>query len=185
MGRVDRVKKIVKFVVVFDVLLLIIYFFVNGLDFIDIIKKSTIVISFSLFIVFIINKLLWKIKLLNFIFDSPPNINGEWEGKIVNSKDKKPQKMKMKISQTYLEIYITVKAERGNSITWVGDIVKINGNDWKLMWTWHASNEVGEFSGTTILDILDENNLEGNYYTNSNIDGRGCTSGIFKAKKIK
>ena len=184
MGRVDRVKKIVKFVVVFDVLLLIIYFFVNGLDFIDIIKKSTIVISFSLFIVFIINKLLWKIKLLNFIFDSPSDINGKWEGEIINTKDKKSQKMKMNIKQTYLEIYITVEAERGNSTTWVGDIIKVNGNDWKIMWTWHASNEAGEFSGTTILDILNQDKLEGYYFTNSNIDERGCTSGIFKAIKV-
>jgi len=185
MGRVDRVKKIVRLVVFFDIAILAVYFWLNGFNFLEVLTKTTIIIGVSIGIVYLINKFLWKFKFFNFVFDSPPDINGKWKGEIVNTKDNMSQKMEMEIKQTYLETYITVKAERGNSTTWVGDIVKVNGNDWKVMWTWHANYLGQEFSGTTILDIISENTLEGYYYTNANVDGRGCTSGSFKAKKVE
>ena len=184
MGRVERVKKIVRLVVVFNIFLLSIYFLMNNLNFWLIATKTTIIVSISLGIVYLVNKFLWKYKFLSFLFDSPPNIEGEWRGIIVNTNDGKKQKMIMKIEQTYLEVFITVQAERGTSTTYAGDIVKFNGNNWKLMWTWHSSNKAGEFSGTTIVDILNENELKGFYFTNSNVDGRGCTSGKFEAKKV-
>jgi hypothetical protein len=40
------------------------------------------------------------------------------------------------------------------------------------------------FYGTTIVDIV-ENKLDGYYFTNANFDGRNCTSGSFKASKLK
>jgi len=184
MDRVDRVKRIVRFIVFFDILFGLVYLFINGFDIWDALQKISIIITISVFFVILINKYLWKCKIFKFLFDSLPDLNGEWAGVIVNTKDKKEQKAYIVINQTYFEVYIKVLVERGNSMTWVGDIIKVNNNDWKLIWSWHSSNQAGEFSGTTIVNILDEKKLDGFYYTNSNIDGRGCTAGTFTAEKI-
>jgi len=185
MGRIDRVKKIVKLVIIFDICILVVYFLFNKLNWWEIVTKTSIIISISLGIVYLINKFLWKFKCISFLLDSPPNIIGKWEGIIINTKDNKKQFMEMTIEQTYLEVFITVDAERGLSTTYVGDIVKNNQNDWKLMWIWHANYQGREFSGTTILNIINENKLKGFYFTNANVDGRECTSGIFEAEKVK
>ncbi len=185
MGRVDRVKRIIKLIVFFDLIIIGIYISINGFSFKELLAKAGILITVSIGAIYVINKYLWKFKILNFLFDSPPNIEGEWKGTIVNTKDGKNQNMDMSIEQTYLEIFITVNAERGRSTTYAGDIIKNNQNDWKLMWTWHANYQGKEFSGTTILDIIDENKLKGFYFTNANVDGRGCTAGEFEAEKVK
>ena len=188
MGRVDKVKKILNFFIVpFNIILTVLgVSWITGFNIWVILKNLSIIgiitiisIRFFLFI----NKRLWKFKFFKILLDSPPNLNGKWEGEIINTKDNKSQKMEMFIDQTYLEVYVKVLVERGDSITWVGDIIKINNNDWELIWNWRSSNEKGEFSGTTILNILNEEKMEGFYYTNSNIDGRGCTAGRFVAKK--
>ena len=161
------------------------YFFINGFNVWDTLQKSSTIIVISIALVSLINKYLWKFKVFKILFDPPPNLNGKWKGIIINTKDKEKQEMQLSINQTYLEVYINVLGERGDSNTWVGDIIKINNNDWKLIWNWHSSNKAGEFSGTTVLNILDDKTIKGFYYTNSNIDGRGCTVGEFEAKKIE
>ncbi len=185
MGRVDRVKRIIKLIVLFDLIIIGIYISINGFSFEKLLAKTGILITFSIGVIYFINKYLWKCKLIKFFLGSPPNIEGEWKGTIVNTKDGKKQNMEMSIEQTYLEVFITVNAERGRSTTYVGDIIKNNQNDWKLMWTWHANYKGKEFSGTTILDIINEKKLKGLYFTNANVDGRGCTAGEFEAEKVK
>ena len=185
MGRVERVKKIVRLIVIFNLLMVGIYVYINGFSFKELLAKTGILITFSIVTIYIIDKYLWKFKILNFLFDSPPNIEGDWIGIIVNTNDGKEQKMTMEIKQTYLEVFITVNAERGLFTTYVGDIIKNNQNTWKLMWTWHANYKGKEFSGTTILDVINENKLKGFYFTNANIDGRGCTAGEFEAERVR
>ena len=74
------------------------------------------------------------------------------------------------------------KVERGNSSTISSEIVKIN-DTWKLYFVWNASFNGMVFDGTTIVTIF-EDELNGYYFTNSNIDNKNCTSGSFVAQRI-
>jgi small nuclear ribonucleoprotein (snRNP)-like protein len=197
MNKEKRVKKIVRVVVIFNigviVLLCIVFKYFNynfNNIIINIIVKTGIIISLSLLLVWLINNLLWKCKFLNInscFFDKIPNLNGKWKGIIINTKDNEEQQANITIEQTYLNIFITTEVERGNSITYCGELIKVNGNNWKLIWTWHSNSiyDGKEFSGTDIVDVISDDKLEGIYFTNANVDERGCTSGIFKAKKLK
>jgi hypothetical protein len=193
MGKEERIKKIVKYVVIFNIVVIVflcIVFKYFNYDFnniiVNIIMKTGIIIVLSILFVRFINTKLWKCKFLNsWLFEKMPNLNGKWDGIIINTKDNKEQKANITIEQTYLSIFITTEVERGNSITYSGDLIKINSNNWKLIWTWHSNSTYtgNGFYGTNIIDVISNEKLEGIYFTNANVDGRGCTSGIFKAEK--
>ncbi|TQV63597.1 MAG: hypothetical protein FNT15_03240 [Sulfurovum sp.] len=89
----------------------------------------------------------------------------------------------IQIKQTWLNIHVITKVERGNSSTIFSEIIKIN-ETWKLYFVWNASFNGATFDGTTIIAIFNDE-LDGYYFTNSNFDGRKCTSGSFKAKLLK
>ncbi|RUM45992.1 MAG: hypothetical protein DSY46_01225, partial [Hydrogenimonas sp.] len=86
--------------------------------------------------------------------------------------------------QTYLSIHIETNVERGNSSTITGDLIKVNSK-WKLFWTWEATFRGTQFYGTTIVYIRENSTeMDGLYFTNSDITNVKCTSGTFQAKKL-
>jgi len=185
----ERFLRVLKFILFVDFVVLALYFIVflklynrvPSLE--DLSSKFGFVITFSSILVYLFDKYLWKcfpFKLLAGL----PQIEGEWIVEIKNLADGKLQKSKMRIEQTYFNVSIEVEAERGNSKTITGDLIKINST-WRLIWTWESINKGSPFYGTTILDIKEgEKIMEGLYFTNSKLTGDLCTTGEFVAKKL-
>jgi hypothetical protein len=185
----ERFLRVLKFVLFVDFAFLAWYFLkffklhnrVPSLE--EVSSKFGLVITLSSLLVYLFDKCLWKyfpFKLLAGL----PQIEGEWSVEIKNLADGKLQKSKMKIEQTYFNVSIEVEAERGNSKTITGDLIKINST-WRLIWTWESINKASPFYGTTILDIREgEKIMEGLYFTNSKLTGDLCTTGEFVAKKL-
>jgi len=181
----ERFFRVLKFVLYLDFLSLCVYFALLGIPSLrEFLSKLGLFVTLSSLAVYLFDKWLWKyfpFKLLAGL----PQIEGEWEVEIVNLADGKTQKSKMKINQTYFSVSIETNAERGNSKTIIGDLVKLNST-WRLIWTWESISEGSSFYGTTVLDIKEgEQQMEGLYFTNSRITGNICTSGKFTAKKLE
>ena len=178
----DKIKSLIKILVILNVLGIALGIFLLGSTWDEVLKFSAILNILSLGMFFVINKYLWKIKYLKGLFGSIPNISGEWKGTIVNKKDGIEQESKLIITQTWLNVKVETKVERGNSSTVSSEIINTN-DTWELYFIWKATSDGSSFDGTTIVRI-DENELDGLYYTNANFNKSGCTVGSFKAKRI-
>ena len=181
----DRIIKVIKIIIFIDVAISVMYFFIKGFPKtpMELFSKVGILILFSTIIFIIFDKFLWKLGFKDFTFGGIPVIEGIWKGEIINEQDGIRQKANIRIRQTYLNVFIEVDVDRGDSTTLIGDLVQVN-NKWQLIWNWDAKYEGSEFYGTTIVDLRNDNNvMQGLYFTNSNFTGLGCTYGTFKAKK--
>lgn len=181
----DKIIKIISFVVITNILVIVGYLSLAGYpkNVWELIRYNAILTLLATGLFYLINHFLWHLPLINKLFGSIPNINGTWNGEIINSKDGIKQPATLNIIQTWLGVDVNIKTERANSSTVASEIVKIGGM-WKLYFTWEGRGDHASFEGTTIVNI-DEDNLDGHYFSNSNIDGKNCTSGSFKATKIK
>jgi hypothetical protein len=193
MSKKEKFKKLLELIIWIDILsfaviMIFLHTFYNVSY--EILKEHLdliieIVIIFSTLLFYIINNYLWKLKPINRYLGSIPNINGKWEGKVQNYNDQKEQTAEINITQDYLEIKIEVKVERGTSYTYSIEIMSETEEIWRLIWTWKVENFEKTFMGTTVALIKENKELEGFYFTNSDINDNKCTSGIFTAKKIK
>ena len=184
MTIIEKIKKLVAIIVIANILAVIGYLYFKGCpkNPFSLISYNATLASFSIGISLAINYYLWKISFINKLFGSIPNINGTWNAEIININDKKKQKSQLTIKQTWFTTQIITETKRGNSTTISSEIIQVNDN-WKLYFTWSASFDGTIFNGTTIVDIIDDK-LDGYYFTNANFDGRKCTSGSFKARKV-
>lgn len=176
-----KIKSLITVVILLNVIVIILGVYLLGLESEEIYKIGTLLNLFSLGVFYAINYFFWKVNYINKLFGSIPNLNGEWEGTIVNKKDGKEQKSKLIITQTWFNVKVETKVERGNSSTVSSEIININ-DTWKLYFVWEASFDGSPFDGTTIVRIED-NELDGLYYTNANFNESSCTVGTFKAKR--
>ena len=185
MTIIEKIKKLVGIIVLFNIIAVICYLSCVGCPEkpMDLFKYNATLAAVSIGIALLVNYKLWKIPHLNKLFGSIPNIEGEWEGFIVNTKDNTKQNTKLSIKQTWFSTQVITKAERGNSKTISSEIFNVN-DSWELYFTWNASFNGVTFNGTTIVNILD-NKLDGYYFTNADFDGRKCTSGMFEVIKIE
>ena len=184
MSIAEKVKKIITLVVITNIFTIISYLLIIGYPKSpwELLKLNATLASLSIGISILINYYLWKVPLINKFFGSIPNINGIWKAEIINTNDNKKQKSQLTIKQTWLTTQIITDTKRGNSTTISSELIQMN-DSWKLYFIWNASFDGTLFNGTTIVDIVD-NTLDGYYFTNANFDGRKCTSGSFKAKKL-
>lgn len=180
----DKIIKIISFIIITNIIVIVGYLFLAGYpkNVWELIRYNTILTLLATGLFYLINHFLWHLPLINKLFGSIPNLNGEWSGVIINISDNKEQEANMKITQTWLNCHIVTKAERGNSSSISAEIVKIN-ETWKLYFIWSSSNDGTVFDGTTIVTIF-EDELNGYYFSSSNVDKKGCTSGSFIFKKI-
>ena len=185
MTTTEKLKKFNSIVVFSNIAFIVLYLYCFGYpkEPIDLMKLTSYLVIFSIAIFWLINNYLWKMKWISSFFGSIPNLNGKWKGTIINQdpNDRKEQFACLEITQTWLNIHVVTKVERGNSSTISSEIIKTN-ETWKLYFTWNASYAGKVFDGTTIVTIL-ENELDGYYFTNSNQNGNGCTHGSFNVKR--
>ena len=181
----EKITKLITIIVGFNIIAVIVYLSVVGCPEkpLDLLRYNATLALISIGITILINYYLWKIPLINNIFGAIPNLNGKWNAIIVNTNDNKKQKSQLTIKQTWFTTQVITETKRGNSTTISSEIIQVN-DSWKLYFTWTASFDGTVFNGTTIVDIVD-NKLDGYYFTNSNLDGRKCTSGSFIAEKVK
>ena len=185
----ERMLKILKLIIFIDVAIAILYFLFYGFPKspIELLSKIGILTLMSSLLFIVYDRFLWKFNFMGFTLGGIPIIQGKWNGKIINNHDEKVQKATLRIKQTYLNVFIEVDVERGNSTTLIGDLLPIN-EKWQLIWNWDALDakyKGNKFYGTTIVDLRKDNTtMEGLYFTNSNYTGQKCTAGIFTAKKI-
>ncbi len=179
----EKINRLIQIIVGVNIILIICYLYCVGYPekAFDLMKYNATLATISIGITLLINYYIWKIPYINKLFGSIPNIEGKWEAEIINTKDNKRQKTMLDIKQTWFTVQVVTTTKRGNSTTISSEIIHIN-DSWKLYFTWSASFEETVFNGTTIVNILD-NKLDGYYFTNSNFDGKKCTSGSFKAEK--
>ena len=183
----ERILKILKLIIFVDVSISILYFLFYGFPKspIELLSKIGILTLLSSLLFIIYDRFLWKFNFMGFTLGGIPIIEGKWNGKIINNYDEKIQKASIRIKQTYLNVFIEVDVERGNSTTLIGDLLPIN-EKWQLIWNWDSKYKGDEFYGTTIVDLRNNNTtMEGLYFTNSNYLDHKCTAGIFIAKKYK
>ena len=180
----EKIKKLISIIVIVNILAVIGYLYFKGCpqNPLNLISYNATLAFLSISISILINYYLWKIPFVNKLFGSIPDINGVWNAEIINTNDNKKQKSQLTIKQTWFTTQVITKTKRGNSTTISSEIIQVN-DSWKLYFTWTASFDGTLFNGTTIVDIID-NKLDGYYFTNANFDGRKCTSGSFKAKKL-
>ena len=180
----EKIKKLISIIVIVNILAVIGYLYFKGCpqNPLNLISYNATLAFLSISISILINYYLWKIPFVNKLFGSIPDINGVWNAEIINTNDNKKQKSQLTIKQTWFTTQVITKTKRGNSTTISSEIIQVN-DSWKLYFTWTSSFEGTLFNGTTIVDIID-NKLDGYYFTNANFDGRKCTSGSFKAKKL-
>ncbi len=181
----EKLKKFGWITIFSSVIFIVIYLYCSGYpnEPIGLLKLTGALSIFSTIVFYLVNNHLWKMKWITPFFGSIPDVNGKWSAVIINKADGKEQKADIKITQTWLNIHVVTKVERGNSSTVSSEIVKIN-ETWRLYFVWNASFDGVVFDGTTIVSIFDDE-LDGHYFTNSNIDCKNCTSGSFKATKIE
>ena len=186
MNVADKIKSLIKILVILNLLVVALGMFLLGSSWDEIykvLKYNAGLNLLSIGIFFSINYFLWKVPFINKLFGSIPNLNGEWKGTIINKKDEIEQESKLTITQTWLNIKVKTEVARGNSSTLSSEIINTN-DTWELYFVWKATFEGSSFDGTTIVRIENENELDGLYYTNANFNKNGCTVGTFKAKKI-
>jgi len=183
MNVADKIKSLIKILVLLNILIIALGMFLLDSTWNEVLKYSAVLNILSLGMFYLVNNYLWKIKYIKGLFGSIPNISGKWEGIVVNKKDGKNQKSKLIITQTWLNVKVETKVERGNSSTISSEIINTN-DTWELYFVWKATFDGSSFDGTTIVRIENENELDGLYYTNANYNGESCTAGTFKAKKI-
>lgn len=178
-----KIIKIITYIIVLNIILIVGYlYFVGYSKSLELIKYNTILTFIAIGLFYLINHILWHLPLINKFFGSIPNLNGKWEATIINTNDKTKQTATIIITQTWLNTHVIIEVERGNSSTIFSEIIKINETS-KLYFIWNASFDGKPFDGTTVATIY-ENKLDGHYFTNSNFDGKYCTVGSFKAKKL-
>ena len=183
MNVADKIKSLIKILVGLNLLIVVLGLFLLNSTWNEVLRYSAILNILSLGMFFLINNYLWKMKYIKGLFGSIPNISGEWKGIIVNKKDGIEQESKLVITQTWLNVKVETKVERGNSSTISSEIINTN-DTWELYFVWKATFDGSSFDGTTIVRIENENELDGLYYTNANFNKNGCTTGTFKAQKI-
>ncbi len=183
MTNQEKLKKFGWITIFTSIIFIVIYLYCFGYpnEPIALLKLTGALSIFSTIVFYLVNNHLWKMRWISSFFDSIPNIDGNWSVVIINIADGKEQNANIKITQTWLNIHVITKVERGNSSTISSEIVKIN-DTWKLYFVWNASFSGMVFDGTTIVTIF-EDELNGYYFTNSNIDNKNCTSGSFVAHK--
>ncbi|KIM05754.1 MAG: hypothetical protein KN64_01745 [Sulfurovum sp. AS07-7] len=181
MTNQDKLKKFGWITISASVVFIVIYLYYFGYPAkpIGLLKLTGWLSLFSAALFYLVNNHLWKMKWISSLFGSIPNINGNWSVVIINIADGKEQNANIKITQTWLNIHVITKVERGNSSTISSEIVKIN-ETWKLYFVWNASFDGEAFDGTTVVTIFDDE-LDGYYFTNSKFGGKNCTAGSFKA----
>ncbi|MDQ1339897.1 MAG: hypothetical protein QG567_1053 [Campylobacterota bacterium] len=182
----DKLKKFGWITIFTSIVFIVLYLYCFGYpdEPIGLLKLTGALSIFSTIAFYLVNNHLWKIKQINSFFGSIPDVNGDWSAVIINIADGIEQKADIKITQTWLNVHVVTKVERGNSSTISSEIVKIN-ETWRLYFIWNASFGGETFDGTTIVTI-DKNELDGYYFTNSKFGGKNCTAGSFKAqRKIK
>lgn len=184
MTNQEKFKKFGWITIFTSIIFIVIYLYCFGYpnEPIALLKLTGALSIFSAIVFYLVNNHLWKMKWISPFFGSIPNVSGEWSAVIINIADGKEQTANIKITQTWLNIHVVTKVERGNSSTISSEIVKIN-ETWKLYFVWNASFNGMVFDGTTIVTIF-EDELNGYYFTNSNIDNKNCTSGSFIGQKI-
>ena len=143
-------------------------------------------IGVTVLLVILFNRFLWKWKPLNFILGKEPVLAKKYQGSIIYNynNQKKAKKVEAEISQTFLNVKITLTSDESHSSAIVASIETVN-NEKQLIYTYHnvPNSTVQDKSpihyGTAILSIDNQANLTGNYYT-----GR-CTRGQIKLKVVK
>jgi len=180
----DKIKRLVGIIVFANMVIVVGYLKLLGCpeNVWNLFKYNATLAMISIGIFLLVNYYLWHIPGINILFGSMPNINGEWKSKIINSKDEEVQQATLKVKQTWFNTHVVTIVDRANSSTISSEVIKVN-DTWKLYFTWSASLEGIPFTGTTIVQIHDDR-LDGYYFTNSNFDGRKCTSGTFFAEKL-
>lgn len=180
----EKIKKFGWITIVTSIIFIVIYLYCFGSpkEPIELLKLTGALSIFSSLVYYVVNYYLWRIRWANTFFGSIPNLNGKWNATITNINDGTQQPAGISIVQTWLNIHVVTEVERGNSSTISSEIIKIN-ETWKLYFTWDASFNGTTFDGTTIVTI-NENSLDGYYFTNSDFDNKKCTSGTFVGEKI-
>ena len=121
------------------------------------------------------NKFAWKWKIVKCIHNVPI-LKNAYEGRIMSTYDGVERLGKMIITQTFLNISVKLSTNESQSRS-VTTYLDGSDGSYRLIYTYqnepHA--EVQERSpihyGTAILDICDEENLEGNYFTGRKTTG--------------
>lgn len=138
---------------------------------------------------FIFDKWVWKLwplsKLLNI-----PNFNGTWKGDC-QSKSKKANGKKInctfKIKQTFTQIIIDGSFDSSDSASFAANVDHVNPYRAKLVYSYlnkpkgNAVQTQDKHIGTVELDLKNESELNGNYFT----DRLPQSKGAFNLKKVK
>lgn len=142
----------------------------NIADYVQIIFESS---GASTLLVIFYNKFLWKIDPTNDL----PNIGGNYTGHIVYRYDSVlgNKEIKVKISQTFLDVNVSIITDEITSSTITSEIIKENSN--YVIYYTYITNPKNEFSknnpiqrGTCRLNIF-EDQLEGSYWTTRKTTG--------------
>lgn len=138
---------------------------------------------FGIFIIYyLISKIFFKIPFLK---NTIPNFNGLWKGKGKSSFNDAEFDIEMDIKQDLRRISANCYFSKSKSES-INVFVEKNNNKEKLYFNYFNEPKNTEENldchyGTIILEKIDKNTLEGNYFTNR----RDQTKGFFKLEKNK
>jgi hypothetical protein len=152
------------------------------------------------FLVFIIDRYLWKKSPFNLLFQIP-NLSGRYEGQIkyVNpiTKEKEEKKCIAEVFQTGSQVKFNCYfekssySERTKSESLVETITKNEDDTFSLVFTYRnhgLPNLFQEHSGTNILNFIENENgkfLKGIYYTNREPHTKGEMEVAYISNKLK
>lgn len=119
------------------------------------------------------------LKILNKPLNTPPNINGRWEGFLIRNGESEKQKFIIEIKQTMTKLQIRTYAEDGVSESIMENIISDKmEEDFQLCFLWEGISESlntdknrydGKFMGYSLLKIVenkDKKKMKGEYFTN-------------------
>ena len=162
-------------------------FLMNG--WIDWLKKIGIFSFVPTLCLIILDKYIWKIPFINCCLFQLPNLNGDWKGYYSRQNDEGHHSLTLKITQTLSNIHIRSisKNSEGKSISI--DLIRNEFNEVKLVYVWESKHnslihhEIKEHMyGLSILGLIDNNTLSGDYFTNRTPQTKGKS--VFKRERI-
>ena len=140
---------------------------------------TTVAILLVLF--WIIDRYLWKVKLINKIPGIPLNINGRYEGTLVSSYEENPtHKIAIEIRQFLTKISIKLYTQNSSSFS-TTSVIGINSQDnWALHYlyknnpqTVNHNEDMRSHEGGAFLEIINGGQqMKGSYFNNTRDRGR-------------
>jgi hypothetical protein len=190
-----NLRGIILIALIINVAIIVAFLYCFDVEFYILLTKIGILLSLNFICWRLFNRRIWRIPFIRkYLFDNIPDINGRWEGQIDREGEDGVHSFVLEIKQTLLDIYANGYTSSGGGPSMSIHLCTDSDNSsFFLIYNWicETKNKInnvqsGMFWGTSILKILPDNTIEGEYFTGRKpYQTRGVTTVNFKCKELK